>query len=753
MEAAPPSYNEATLVDHWDLVARYIPSRDLCAASLVCRRWHAIFIPHLWGNPASHFGTENDDVYLALTRFKRTLQTARLLVRSLTHTLHLPPAQAELYNGPRDNWLRELLDRLPNLQSLVVRGLSFFDHAALQALRSKHAAEAREDDDTTRWNPMGERYAPRAGPIELPASVGSTFQAPTSTVPAFGLRLLDASRCPNVTSKGLAQALGRFESLLYLDFSYTTAARDQSVLAVLQKFSGLQVLKLRGIGMRDEDAELLARAIKLRVRSLDVRNNRIQNAGVEKLLEHCIKPTAHLDSKQAQASFRGKGSPSRCPAMGSEMLRIYQGTEFETYLRRAFASSFVSKLTIEDAPEGGVTHLYIADNFLTVEAVSALVGSGRLHCVDVGGVGGVGRSTSQHLLGSSSHSSPGPTKLGIGKLTAAFSGQAKDNLRFLRINHGLITQEVPRGAPEKPSIGPPAYPGESEGGRPVGWVDNEASSSTPAGFSQKGGRPRSYSSVVAERKARVESHTARLRNMHPAMLPHVATLVLTDVPTMSASGHEVHGIIDFVKKCAEEAHLARLQASLDWSLPPGQRGQTSAIKSSAENTFALKRIVLEMAPELTSTESNPSSSWQTSSNKSMTEDRDSENLWNAAESDFSFFGGEDDDSELASLDISHEQDRPVQQHRWETGIGSERSIPHGRAGPSRPMYDTIALLSGFRKSRRMAHQRQTAAGEESHTEGYWDGVVSVVRPSRKDLGPDEEYDYYGNTYSGWGLYR
>ena len=64
MESAiPPSYEEATARDPWALVASYIESADLCAASLVCRRWHEIFAPCLWGNPASHFGTENDRVY------------------------------------------------------------------------------------------------------------------------------------------------------------------------------------------------------------------------------------------------------------------------------------------------------------------------------------------------------------------------------------------------------------------------------------------------------------------------------------------------------------------------------------------------------------------------------------------------------------------------------------------------------------------------------------------------------------------
>lgn len=734
MESAPPSYNEATLVDHWDLVARYIPSSDLCAASLVCRRWHATFIPQLWGNPASHFGTENDRVYTALIRFKRTLQTARLLVRSLTHTLHLPPAQAELYSGLRDDWLREILDRLPNLQSLVVRGLSFFDHAALQALKTRPPAQAQEPS---------QRYAPRAGVIELPASMGSTFQTPTSTIPTFGLRLLDASRCPNVTSKGLAQALGRFESLLYLDFSYTTAARDQGVLAVLRKFSGLQVLKLRGIGLRDEEAEMLAKAIGLRVRSLDVRNNRISDVGARMLLEHCFKPSAG----HAQGSKSGQHLPEGPPYMGSEMLRIYQGTEFETYLRKAFTGSFVSKLTIEDAPEGGITHLYIADNYVTVDAVAALVGSGRLHCLDEGPLGASARHQTTMLSASSTAESTTPH---VEKLTGVLSGQVKDNLRFLRIDHRLITEAATKTDSRKTEAGHAGLPGYStvfDSGRTTASAGGEGSQPSLAAPALHSTRKRSYSSVVKERQERLTSHCSRFSNLHPAMLPHVGILVLTDVPKHSLSGQGVHAIIEFIKTCAEETHLARTQASLDWSLPPGRRGQLSALKSSAEELFALKRIVLEMAPE-----QEPhavSNSWH--STQSMTEDRDSETLWSAAESDFSFFG-EDEESDVPSLDPESTQNQP--RYGWKSANGSSGSRPEGSASSQAPAYDTIALLSDFRKGRKLAHQRQVSNGEfEPYTEGYWDGIVSVVRPGSGDPGPDGEYDYYGNTFTGWGLYR
>lgn len=63
MDAIPPSYEYAIMKDALAIIANYIPSADLCSASLVSRRWHAIFNPHLWGDPASHFGTENDAVY------------------------------------------------------------------------------------------------------------------------------------------------------------------------------------------------------------------------------------------------------------------------------------------------------------------------------------------------------------------------------------------------------------------------------------------------------------------------------------------------------------------------------------------------------------------------------------------------------------------------------------------------------------------------------------------------------------------
>ncbi|KAF2213659.1 hypothetical protein CERZMDRAFT_39004 [Cercospora zeae-maydis SCOH1-5] len=782
MEAAPPSYEHATLIDIWDIIARYIPSADLCAASLVCSRWHATFAPHIWGNPASHFGVENDDVYVALTRFRRTLQTARLLVRSLTHTLHLPPAHAELYNGPHSDWLRDLMERLPNLQSLIVRGLPFFDYAALQALvLMRRKPEQRRDLPT--------------GVTELQGSSGMTFRRPPplpDTMPTFHLRLLDASRCANVTSTSLAAALGRFESLLYLDLSFTYPARNPVVLTTIGKFAGLQVLKLRGVSLKDDSVEVLAQSVGLRVRSLDIRDNQVSDRGVRTLLENCFTrtPGQHDDGSPLAA---GQRSPNLLPYLGSEMLEIYQGEDFEGYLRNAFTGNFVSRLAIEDAPARGITHLYIANNTLTVEGVSGLVRSGRIHVLDVGPVSAakIRRISSNEQEWYSDGDTPGAEKL-----TPVLAKHAAEAMSFLRIDHSLITKDVPRFRTEEvvhgrveladtalPSL--PSHTAELDGhsvrpqafelptdeptpryeleGDPLQLVVPAAADDTykievPDDASGNQALRRDSDclpEVVGDITDNMEkTHLspdfafALGHNLHPAMLPHVKTLVLTDVPRTSTSKDVADRIIRFVEKCAEEASLARKQAELDYALPPGRRGHSATLKHSESKIFALKRLVLEMSQDEAQT-SSKASPWQPQGTRSMTDDRDSEALWNAAATDFSFFGEEEN------------MFPTIEGGRFAYHGASEKEVNFGQSMNQQPMarptentvFDTISAISSFRKDRKRVHEQKVAAGNlEAETEGLWHGVVQVVRVNAT-MRSDEEMDYYGNKSTNDYLYR
>jgi hypothetical protein len=826
MEALPPTYEKATLADYLELVAPYLQSNDLCTAALVCSKWHAAFSPHLWGNPASHFGIENDRVYVALTKFKRTLQTARLLVRSQTHTLHLPPAHAEIYNGPANDWLRDSLSRLPNLQSLIVRGLPFFDHGALVALRQWKPTEAS----------AAQRH-PHSFAVELPGSMGSVFQPPPDAIPSFGLRLLDASRCPNVTSSGLAQALKRFESLMYLDLSHTYPARDISVMESLRRITGLQVLKLRGISLRDEEIEVLAWAIGRRVRSLDLRDNHVTDSGVRMLLEWCFSSQSSSPRDGDRSVPRGARSPSLLPYLGAEMLETYQSEEFEGFLRGTFTSAFVSRLAIEDAPEGGITHLYISNNKVTVEGASGLVRSGRLHVLDVGTVEG---AVERHLSVIDDEKSKADWRLpGAEKLTTVLCEHAKDGMTYLKVDHSIITKDVPNAYPDQVVPGRieladnalPKMPhgaAEIEGSRvtadtfelptdqqtpvyeleadPMQWVvipaepevknarrgsalapevlDHLAeetdtmkllspvpshaegtltapglgSSSTvsstgtqPPTISQHHPlRPRSFSGVVPERTARLNAHRSQNHNLHPAMLPHLRTLVITNFPPFSASKEPTDRLIRFISDCAQEAQLARAQAMLDYSLPPGRKGQTNALRYSAHRIFALKRIILEMAPERANDSFGQASPWQHLTTRSMTEDRDSEALWSAAETDFSFFG-EEDECAFPSIEAGR---FAVASAEKEVDFGNSAPlVPQPTKAPAQPRIDNVAILSAFRQERKLVHQRHLAAGVlEPETEGFWEGAIQVVRPSR-GFRDGEELDYYGNKFEKNYLYR
>lgn len=804
MEAAPPSYEKATVANPWDLIAPYISSNDLCSAALVCEAWNDVFSPYLWGNPASHFGTENDRVYVALTKFKRTLPWARLCVRSLTHTLHLPPAHAELYYGPHVDWLREVLVRLPNLQSLIVRGLPFFDHACLNAL--KYLQAPRSD-------------------------------SPYPQVATFGLRLLDASRLSNVTAIGLCQALQRFNSMSYLDLSFTYPARDHAVLKMLRYMDGLQVLKLRGISLRDEDVEALAAAISTRVRSLDLRNNQLTDRSVRTLLDLCFTPAAVGEA--SILSGRGDRSPSLLHYLGAEMLAIYRGEHYESYLRQSFTTGFINRLAIEETPESGtgVTHLYISENQLSVEGVSGLLRSKRLHVLDVGAVK---PDLNDQLSPSQEEYSDCTALPGAEKLTPVSLEAAGQNLTFLRIDHRLVTREpedfkaieiipgrveiadtsLPRTAtppplvelPDNPIYELPAdpivryeLPGDpihvvvtSPPVKTPNWAEQErydackgrrGSSNAPevdyflqdpqdcslhpvslnqdilvqesagTSTSEKShkGRSRSYSSVVAERANRVKAHLTETKGFHPGILPHLVTLVLTDLPPFSPSPITADRLVALIRDCADEAKLADAQAQVDYSAPPGRKGYASTVRDSARGIFALQEIVLEVARAEPIRRKGAASAWRHHTTKSVTQDHDSEALASAAETDFSFFSEHDYDHDMPSLEASRSVPFPAM-YGLEV-VSHDHGPPpappsneHNDEYNSQPRLDVIAKVAEFRKAKKAAYQAHISYGEtDPQIDGFWTGVVKVIRPAH-NLNPADEdsgilVDYYGNRFS------
>ncbi|KAJ5959825.1 uncharacterized protein N7479_006975 [Penicillium vulpinum] len=868
MDLIPPSYESATDRDAWTIIARYIPSSDLCAASLVCHRWHGLFMPFLWGDPASHFGTDNDAVYVALTRFRRTLKYARQEVRALTHTLHLPPALSEIYGGPRPGWLRDILECLPCLQCLMVSKLPFFDHHAMKALKT--------DERSNQYN----------------------------------IRLLLAEREPNTTSASLADTLVLFPALTYLDLSYTTPARDRNVLSTLAQMPFLRVLKLRAIGLKDNDVEFLANAIGRRVRCLDLRDNILTDMAVRSLLEASFLPPNGRERQHTTRQATASPDPFSHFSINESGSDFFKRPDLDEQFAKLLAQPVLYHPWVEDLPHTGITHLYITGNQISVEAVASLLFSSRLHALDFGTIKIPDKAHQTHHYGKEKY--PGTEKLVpiLGKV-------AGDNLIYLRAHHAVLTGQPPAKDVASnneflPELSAQDSPREAEQfeldtsqqvyelpeeTRPIfeladtSTTDSISSSSTtktaetsqlltayedepspsvrrgsafapevvqptpvhsstnqetvfgayrtdtwdteqveggtlpsismssdcdtlatdfslqgtlqcsssispndsPAQMVQKllAKRPRNQSIPLQGGKE------SRFPYLHPSHIPHMESLVLTDVPShITPNSSILSTLIRFITACSSEALLAILQAGSDYSLPPGQ-ARMQAEQQRSRSLFGLRRLILEITPIDTSklTSWKPGNQYN-AKGYSSTGDRDSENLWSAAADDFSFFGEEEcgvpenDPSKyfpMAALnekvslmpsedDSLRSPDSPQLGHHLPQ---SNTPGPPGTAGDRKqqsqpPMIDLVAELAAFRRGKKVEYDkvvhrergRRSTIGTSSsglimpssphislshYVEGHWKGEVKIVRNPMPKVRTGT-VDMYGNYFEKGYLY-
>jgi hypothetical protein len=753
---------------------------------------------------------------VALTRFKRTLYWSRLFVRELTYTLHLPPAHAEIYGGPHSEWLRDCLERLPRLQSLIVNGLPFFDHASLVTLRH-----------SSLWWRSNRPHA----------------------FPVFSLRLLDASGCTNATSTGLSEALSHLPDLVSLDLSRTPAAKDETLFTKLQYLPSLRVLKLKGLGLKDADLSIITSSVKTRLRSLDVSQNHLTDNSARLLLEHCLKDTSY----ESHATRASVAPIDRIRPLGE--IDIFGTEDLDDHLRKKLTQGFVGSLAIEEARDVGITHLYLSQNAMTVEGISGLLRSRRLQVLDIGTLPMTLQTPTHPSYDGLSENLAIP---GVEKLTPTLAKYASDRLVYLRMNYAVVTKDAPLEAlpspraelsgnpslyapagfhelevieqplPELESwenavyelpgdiVQPTELPGSSgktkhahasQGSDLLSQGESEVAPTptievTPEPSEIKrgpayapevvpeqppispispiadasGGLSTMMSSIVdrarispissdarpatmrsrhnstyhtEDLKARLNLRQSQENRLHPGMLPKVRTLILTDVPTSTSDYEIIDRIIQFIKDCASEAEIARLRAKHTYMLPPG-RCRKVAEREYAWSIFALRRIVLEMAP-VDITPKKISTSWRQYPTKSSTEDTDSEAFWEAATYDFSFFG--DEECGLPSAEPGrHMPLAAMSGLQWDSG--SKPALPPRRAQPeinTEPDFDVVAEIAKFRKDRKAANAVVRQFGEaETFVEGYWPGDITVVRKSaEEDVG---SLDYYGNRFEGW-LYR
>lgn len=276
--------------------------------------------------------------------------------------------------------------------------------------------------------------------------------------PKFALRLLIAGSCQNTTSQGLTQGLDHFPDLAFLDLSNTLAARDKNVLWKLGDLPLLQVLKLRSVHLRDEDVDILAESIGVKVRSLDVQGNHLTDRSVRTLLTSCFQ--ADNDSNgssngrpRAISNLAVEDWPPGFVRPDPAVLDEFKDESYDVRFVRRLTSGVVSRLPYEDMPHSGITHLYIANNNITVEGLAALIRSGKLYVLDAGAV-------DKSVHGPFSEASPSLSPFdarhirlpGVEKLTPILSKNAQ-NMTALRLHHAVITKDAPRkdeGSPVAP---------------------------------------------------------------------------------------------------------------------------------------------------------------------------------------------------------------------------------------------------------------------------------------------------------------
>ena len=267
---------------------------------------------------------------------------------------------------------------------------------------------------------------------------------------------------------------------------------------------------------------------------------------------------------------------------------------------------------------------------------------------------------------------------------------------------------------------------------------------------------------VEDRRAQLDMRQFGENCLHPGKLARLHTLVLTGVPTSTTDKKVIDRLIQYIMDAAEETAIATQRAHHTYILPPG-RSRAIAEREYVRNLFALRRIVLEIAPPQASPKKKTPSSWRASPTKSSTEDPDSEVFWEAAKHDFSFFS----DEEECGLP-THEPGRTLPlaaMSGLEVVVGPSDSTPSpllpsttAAKNPKLehaplPVYDIVGEIGKFRRDRKAAYDNLLRMGSdvEPDVPGYWPGDITVLRtPTDADAG---ELDCYGNRFeSGW-FYR
>ncbi|KAI5290375.1 hypothetical protein KEM52_000475 [Ascosphaera acerosa] len=445
----------------------------------------------------------------------------------------------------------------------------------------------------------------------------------------------------------------------------------------------LKALKLRGAGLRDAEAQVLACAVGRRLRLLDVSGNRLTEAGWAWLLQRCFRrgrasaggstgdasrnkhdvhsATLH-DDIDCEPDYYYEWSASPSPHANRLTARSLRSAHLERDLRLQLSEPLTGRSSFADhIPWTGITHVAVGENSppISPAMLATLVSAGGLYSLDVG---------------------PAAASLASG----LFEFPGAKTLRYLRVHFDAI-------------------------------VDTRISEGDECHAVPRAGEwcytPPSIDKLLQRRPQLHGPASLQPPLLHPSWLPRLETLVLTSVPRRSPQPQSrvlVNALGHFITACGDEATLSQISSREASST--AHRHPHDYASPPRPFPFSLRRIVLE------TTESDGHVF------VSSTEDPDSERLWRQAAGDFSFFR---DEAVYSAPGLSPSSSLPPGQPYARDGVEAGRGL-------AQPLVDTVAELAAWRRAKREEYARaaQQARADGLHrlyVKGYWAGEVSVVR--------------------------
>ena len=323
----------------------------------------------------------------AFCKFRECIDVATPMARHQVHTLDLKCVKPSLafLSSEQASWLRKLLDSLPSLRALLIHHNPSVNHEVFTSILATSATPLDTERTQNTWH----------------------------------LRLLSMTEMVNVSPDDLAAALLCFPHLMYLDLSFSRVASNPRVIEQLRcaRFIlTLKILKLRGIGLRNDGLERIANVAGTGLWSLDVRQNNLTDTSARVLSNHCFLPPEYV-------------TPPRYSTTTIEDTSDCAQDDQEACVLRRMADC---------KRDSGLTHLYISDNDISAAGIVDLVRASRLLVLDCGGRGGM--RVYEGYKGSAADAAR-DSKILVQILSEVATDKysSAGSLKYLRINHQLVT--------------------------------------------------------------------------------------------------------------------------------------------------------------------------------------------------------------------------------------------------------------------------------------------------------------------------